>query len=139
MYDTSHSPNFSFKNITFDKIKIYYITIMYSRIMLGECPYVNEGCRWYGREPRIKGADNGCFSDTDHIVPRRLATTALSKLFIESPENKQQLCRAEHDEKTALGDEPLPSREVMVDSLTRQYEVGVLKVSLTALRRVTGA
>lgn len=65
-----------------------------------ECPDPNkEGCPWQFRE-------GGCFADTDHIIPRFVgrqqptrAMRRLARLFIVLPENKQQLCRYEHDQK----------------------------------------
>lgn len=100
------------------------------------CPVSNETCPWFNRPPRVKGAENGCFADTDHIVPQRLATTALASLYIHSPENKQQICRSEHDEKTAEGDEPLPDRQTMLSRVMAQMASGELVVSRTIKRRI---
>lgn len=100
------------------------------------CPITREDCLWFNRPSRVKGVENGCFSDLDHIVPQRLANTALASLYIYSPENKQQICRAEHDEKTAQGDEPLPDRESMLRSVMAQVATGDLSVSRQARRRL---
>ena len=62
-------------------------------------------------------------------MPQRLAKDALSRLYIYSPDNIQQICRSQHDEKTRAGDEPLPSREEMIDSLKLQIKAGKLVVS----------
>lgn len=79
--------------------------------MRSECPSPRPDCK-YAPE---------CFADTDHVVPQRLAraagATALAKLFIHHEVNKQQLCRREHDEKTADGDAPLPSNEEMIEAI----------------------
>lgn len=89
--------------------------------MYGECPVANEACKYFERVPVPGGnVENGCFSDLDHKVPKRLATTALARAYIFSPENTQQLCRREHDDKCAEGDDPLPSPEEMRESLRRQ-------------------
>lgn len=103
---------------------------------IGECPTPRSECPYYSRHPRTPDSEVGCFSDTDHIVPQRFATTALTKLYIYSPENTQQLCRSEHEAKTREGDEPLPGREEMMDSVRRQIKAGKLVVSKTIKRRV---
>lgn len=100
------------------------------------CPLSNETCPWFSRPPQVKGAENGCFSDTDHIVPQRLATTALASLYIHSRENKQQICRSEHDEKTAQGDEPLPDRSIMLNRIMAQVASGDLVISRSIKRRL---
>ena len=105
--------------------------------MIKECPNAHKGCPWFDRPPSVPGATNGCFSDTDHIVPRRLATTALTRLFINSPENKQQLCREEHEAKSLAGDAPLPSREYMIESILQQKNLGILAVS-RRIRKIIG-
>lgn len=101
-----------------------------------ECPNANETCPLYGERPIIRGSENGCYSDLDHRVPKRLAHTALERLFIVSPVNKQQLCRAEHEEKTARGDEPIPSREVMLASIMAQIASGELVVRSKKMSRL---
>ena len=103
---------------------------------IGECLVSHTECPWFNRPPKYKGAENGCFSDTDHIVPQRLSQTALSKLYIHSPENKQQLCREAHDNKTAEGDEPLPDRDTMLSSVLGQIATGELAVSKNIKRRL---
>lgn len=100
------------------------------------CEQANADCPYYARPSRIKGVEHGCFSDQDHIVPQRLASTALATLFIQSPENKQQLCRSEHDKKTHEGDEPLPDRQTMLSSVMAQIASGELVVSRNIKRRV---
>jgi hypothetical protein len=74
-----------------------------------ECPNPQPDCK-YSPE---------CFADTDHIVPRRLSkgASALIKLYINHPVNKQQLCRRLHDEKTRSGDEPLPPEQEMFGAI----------------------
>lgn len=105
----------------------------------GECPFANETCKYYDRSP-VRGGnrENGCYSDKDHKVPQRLATTALAKAFIYSPENMQQICRDEHDAKTMAGDEPLPDRETMVESVLRQTRLGRLIISRELKNKIIG-
>lgn len=102
-----------------------------------ECTIASEECKYFNREP-IPGAnkENGCYSDKDHKVPQRLATTALSRAYIYSPDNLQQLCRQEHDEKCLEGDEPLPSREAMLESLRAQLKGGRLRLSRATMNRI---
>lgn len=88
--------------------------------MKTECPNPRPDCKYY---------DKGCFSDTDHIVPRRLGKCALSKAYINLPENKQQMCRSEHDEKSKQGDEPLPTRTEMRQAVLAAHILGTIQLS----------
>lgn len=98
--------------------------------MKGECPNPDPTCKWAER--------GGCFSDTDHIVPRRLATTALSAAYIDLQENKQQLCRREHEDKTAAGDEPLPDTETMRQAIVKAQALGELALGRRKMKAVYG-
>jgi hypothetical protein len=98
--------------------------------MLGECPNPQAGCKY--AELR------GCFSDTDHIVPQRLGTTALNAAFIDLPSNKQQLCRREHDAKTAAGDEPLPDVETMREAVVLAHAAGQIAMGRRKMKAVYG-
>ena len=98
--------------------------------MRGECPDPVPWCKYAER--------GGCFSDTDHIVPRRLAASALTATFIELQENKQQLCRREHEDKTARGDEPLPDREVMKQAIVRAQAMGEIALGRKKMKAVFG-
>jgi hypothetical protein len=100
------------------------------------CPISNETCPWFNRPVRAQGAENGCFTDLDHRVPQRLATTTLASLYIYSPENKQQICRDEHDAKTREGDEPLPERQYMLSRVLAQVASGDLIVSRPTRRKL---
>lgn len=94
----------------------------------GPCPNPRPECPY---------AERGCFSDLDHIVPKRLAECLLSRTYIlDYPGNHQQLCRWEHDEKTRNGDEPLPSREFMLDAIRTAYESGEMHLSKGKRRRL---
>jgi hypothetical protein len=78
--------------------------------MIEGCPNPNPNCKYYYRRPPgpLKyEQSHGCFADTDHIIPQRLArragATALEKNYImKNPENQQQLCRWDHDIKGEL-------------------------------------
>lgn len=62
--------------------------------MRGECPNPQPDCRY--------AELGGCFSDTHHLFyPRRDYRRPTERDFRELPENKEQLCRAEHDERHA--------------------------------------
>lgn len=98
--------------------------------MRGECPDPVPWCKYAER--------GGCFSDTDHIVPRRLATTALTSIFIELQSNKQQLCRREHEEKTTRGDEPLPDRETMRQEVVRAQAMGEIALGRNKMKQIFG-
>lgn len=98
--------------------------------MRGECPDPVPWCKYAER--------GGCFSDTDHIVPRRLGTSALAATFIELQSNKQQLCRREHEEKTAQGDEPLPEREVMKQAIVRAHAMGEIALGRSKFKQIFG-
>lgn len=78
--------------------------------MGGECPNPRPDCK-YARE--------GCFADTHHdFYPRSDYRTPTEKRFRELPENKELLCRAEHDERHATEAPPQkPPREVMLGAL----------------------
>lgn len=88
------------------------------------CPTPSEDCPYFDRRPpgKLKRTQHhGCYSDMDHIVPRRLAkrkgSTPLERQYVAHPVNHQQLCRWEHDEKTWAGDEPMPTREEMLGAM----------------------
>ena len=105
--------------------------------MYGECLFANENCKYYTHPPVPRGnIENGCRSDQDHIVPQRLAQTTLANLYIYSPDNLQQLCRDEHDDKTRMGDEPLPTRQGMLESVIGQIANGKLMVSRETLKQL---
>ena len=101
--------------------------------MRGEC---------YERHPDCTLAPN-CYSDTDHIVPQRIArqagATALTKVFIHHPVNKQQICRYEHLLKTREGDAPLPTETEMLRQITEhphQLSARAQRVVNQALGRI---
>lgn len=97
--------------------------------MRGECEKAHEGCKYF---------ETGCFSDTDHIVPQRLATTALTAVYIDLPANKQQMCREEHEAKTAAGDEPLPEREIMKKAIIQAHLLGEIALSRNKMKAIFG-
>lgn len=74
----------------------------------GECPSPQTDCK-YALLPE------GCFSDEHHLYyPKRRYCGKMAIEFRELPENKEQLCRREHDERHATEPIPIkPSVEVM--------------------------
>lgn len=89
-----------------------------------ECPNPREECPYYDRKPPPELRDTqriGCYSDKDHVVPRRYkhmpGVPQLVIEYINDPINHEQPCRWEHDAKTAAGDVPLPPLEVMRERL----------------------
>jgi len=78
------------------------------------CPNRNEGCPLYETK-------RGCFADTHHKwFFSRWYRTAVEKDFRELPENKEQLCRAEHEEIHATQPPPeKPSREQMIIAIAQ--------------------
>lgn len=90
----------------------------------GECPKPLKervGCPWIDRK-------GGCFSDADHVVPQRFKDLGLlvSK-YIYTPENIEQKCRWEHEEKTNLESfELIPDEEFMLDAVQRAFDAGRL-------------
>lgn len=74
----------------------------------GECPRFELDCKYYPE----------CFSDTDHMYGR--PKDPVPKRFANLPENKRQICRAEHDEINATYVHlPLPSLDVMKEAIRR--------------------
>lgn len=78
--------------------------------MRGECLNENPDCPFYYE---------GCYTDTHHLFyPRRDYRTRVEKEFRELPENKEQLCRAVHNERHAMEGPPQkPSREEMLGAI----------------------
>lgn len=87
------------------------------------CPQAGaEGCPWAERP-------GGCFADTDHIVAQKFRYMGLlvSK-YIDTPDNKEQLCRWEHDNKDDYAVE-LPSEEFMLQAVHAAWRNGQLKLN----------
>lgn len=98
-----------------------------------ECPLTNEACKYYEMPPPPELAatqEHGCFSDVDHKVSRRLAYDSLSRYFINRPENKEQICREQHDFKnyteqtTGVDINPLPDDEFLRQTALADIEAG---------------
>lgn len=56
-----------------------------------DCPNPQPDCK-YAPE---------CFSDNDHLIPRRLGDTALKRAYLNLPQFQEQICRRIHDERNA--------------------------------------
>ena len=101
--------------------------------MRGACPNPNrEGCP-------IAELRGGCFSDTDHLYPKRLGDTALSETFIELDINKLQRCRWEHQEKTLEETDELPREDFMRNCIRHAIDRGEITLSNNRMRRIFGA
>lgn len=80
--------------------------------MYTPCPNENEACRFYETEM-------GCAANTHHTYfPRRRYTGQVEKEFRNLPENKAQMCMAEHADFHAENQPPpKPSRETMIQAI----------------------
>jgi hypothetical protein len=89
----------------------------------GECPIPREDC------PLLD--DGGCFSDSHHIYfPKNHYRDTLESEFRELPENKQQLCRFEHDEIHAEVEQAdKPEREFMREAIRFAWQSGQIALS----------
>jgi len=81
------------------------------------------------------------FSDNDHIVPQRYRKVSwLLNKYISTPDNQQQLCRWEHEQKTESAAELLencqPEESFMVDAVRRAYEAGKVPMNRQDLTRL---
>lgn len=104
----------------------------------GPCPNPNqEGCPWQERP-------GGCFSDTDHIVPQRYRSLGLLvKKYIQTPDNQQQICRYEHDQKNlnshvTESTDQIPAEEFMLDAVARAFRAGMVRLSSHEQQRLFG-
>ena len=80
--------------------------------MYGACPNANETCRYAP----------DCYSDEHHAYwPKRRYKSQVEKEFRNLPENREMMCRAEHDELHATERPPLkPSRQEMLQAIAAQ-------------------
>ena len=88
------------------------------------CEGCHEGCKFFERKPigkLAKTQEHGGYKDTHHIFwPAGFYKTAIEKAFRELPENKVEMCRAEHDNIHASEEPPAkPGREFMINALHR--------------------
>lgn len=83
------------------------------------CEKANEACRFYDTEL-------GCVSNTHHrFYPKKRYTSPIEREFRNLPENKEQLCMAEHRELHATEQPPAkPSREVMLQAIAAHMVAG---------------
>ncbi len=107
--------------------------------MITECQNANQECPLYKLRPPKELArtqEHGCFADRDHVFPRHLARVAFFEpdkvdyprrylvRYIRDPHNLQQLCRNEHNEKSAreLVERPeYPTREQIQQALFETF------------------
>lgn len=97
----------------------------------GGCPEPRPECP-YSERPE------GCFSDLHHLYfPRLDYRDIMSAEFRELPENKQQICRWEHEQRHA-SEQPLekPTREEMLGRIATALESGNIHLSKNKLRKL---
>ena len=82
------------------------------------CPDPQPDCKY----ATLRG---GCFSDEHHLYwPKRAYCGKIATEFRELPENKEQICRREHDEKHATQSPPeMPMRDVMLARIALSKEL----------------
>ena len=80
------------------------------------CEKANEACRFYETE-------QGCVSNEHHTYwPKKRYTTQVEREFRALPENREQMCMAEHREKHATEQPPVkPSREQMIQAIAAHF------------------
>lgn len=100
----------------------------------GECPTPIEE---RGACP-VLAKEGACYSDRDHIVPQRYRFMGLLvRKYIYTPENKQQICRWEHEEKT-LTESPdlIPDEEFMLNAVHRAWRQGDIHLTAKQYERL---
>jgi hypothetical protein len=97
----------------------------------GECPSPQDDCPYADRE-------GGCYSDIDHeYYPAIDYSDIMGSEFRELPENKQQICRWEHEQKHAHELPPTkPPREYMLGRIATAYYAGEINLSKRKLKRL---
>lgn len=97
----------------------------------GECPNPRPECPY----AELQG---GCFSDEHHLFyPRVDYRDIIGSEFRELPENKEQICRWDHDERHAT--EPIPdrpSREEMLGAIVTAMANGEIYLSKTKRKKL---
>lgn len=99
----------------------------------GECPDPQPDCK-YAPE---------CFSDNDHLIPRRLGTSALKREYLRLPQHQEQVCRRLHDERNERhyrGDTsdipPFPDNAVMRDEIVDTAEKGLIRLTKSKRKKL---
>lgn len=81
-----------------------------------KCRFENSDCPlfWENPPPDFDN-DTGCYEDIHHHYWQSTYNTDIEQIFGNLPENKKEICRAEHNEIHATEQPPeLPSREYML-------------------------
>lgn len=85
------------------------------------CPGANEDCKYFDTE-------RGCYQDEHHLYyPRKRYKSSVEKAFRQLPENREMLCRAEHDEIHAT--EPIPHKPSRVEMVQALANVALQEAS----------
>lgn len=99
--------------------------------MRGECPNPRPDCHY----AELKG---GCFSDEHHLFfPRVDYHDIMGSEFRNLPENKEDICRWDHDEIHATELPPQkPDREHMLGAIVTALADGQLFLSKTKRKKL---
>lgn len=85
--------------------------------MYKPCPEANEECKYFP-----------CYMDEHHLYwPRKNYKSGVERAFRNLPENRQMLCRAEHDEVHAT--EPIPKKPSRNEMLQALASVAIQEAS----------
>lgn len=97
----------------------------------GECPTPRPECPYAERR-------GGCFSDEHHLYfPASDYCDIMGSEFRELPENKEQICRWDHDERHATELPPeRPPRAQMLGALATAVAEGRLHLSKNKRRKL---
>lgn len=96
--------------------------------MIGQCPSKHETCPYYNAKPKKTlrkqfGEKTGCYADVHHYqFPKRDYVTPIERAFREMPENKEQMCRWDHDLEHFEASPRKPSLEQMIVALTAMID-----------------
>jgi hypothetical protein len=99
--------------------------------MREECPTPSDACPYADRP-------GGCFSDVDHAYyPAIDYSGIMGTEFRELPENKEQRCRWEHEQRHFDELPPdKPTREHMLGRIATAYYAGEITLSKRKLKRL---
>lgn len=98
--------------------------------MRGECPTPRPECPYHNRP-------GGCFSDTHHLYyPGVDYSGIIDEEFRELPENKEQICRWEHDIKQVETPPEKPNRRYMLGRIATALAAGEIHLSKRKTRKL---
>lgn len=97
----------------------------------GDCPNPNPDCPYFERP-------GGCFSDQDHLYFPKSDYCGIVELeFRELPENKEQICRWEHEERNTPDKIPdKPPVDFMIGAVRTAFESGIIHLSVRKRKKL---